>query len=291
VTHGDQVLLFTPQQDRLAEYQRWATHSRLLGDKTVHDRTVILRCALRAESRWFPEGLESASPKQVQRYVESLRPTAATRNAARLALLSFFTYLMDAEHREDNPAEVLPTWKPNECTPRPLEPDQAALFLAAARSHSVKADCLVSGYLLGGFRLSEWANRSWPDLAFDQAYFLAKGRRRQVRYMNDQLRCSVERWREERESKVLVFPSAAGSSRPLSRKQVYGLVQRLGDSVGIDGCHPHQLRHTFAQKLYDDTGDIHLVQVALGHTNIQNTLKYARRSQRGVQEALGNLSY
>lgn len=37
----------------------------------------------------------------------------------------------------------------------------------------------------------------------------------------------------------------------------------------------HSLRHTFAIELYQKTKDIRLVQVALGHRNITNTMVYA----------------
>lgn len=37
----------------------------------------------------------------------------------------------------------------------------------------------------------------------------------------------------------------------------------------------HSLRHTFAIELYQKTKDIRLVQVALGHRNIANTMIYA----------------
>lgn len=37
----------------------------------------------------------------------------------------------------------------------------------------------------------------------------------------------------------------------------------------------HALRHTFALKVFRKTKDLRLVQVALGHRNIQNTMVYA----------------
>jgi len=37
----------------------------------------------------------------------------------------------------------------------------------------------------------------------------------------------------------------------------------------------HSLRHTFAIELYQRTKDLRLIQVALGHRNIQNTMIYA----------------
>lgn len=38
----------------------------------------------------------------------------------------------------------------------------------------------------------------------------------------------------------------------------------------------HSLRHTFALRLFERTRDIHLIQVALGHRNINNTMIYAQ---------------
>lgn len=38
----------------------------------------------------------------------------------------------------------------------------------------------------------------------------------------------------------------------------------------------HSLRHTFAIRLYKKTRDLRLVQVALGHRNIANTMVYAQ---------------
>ena len=50
---------------------------------------------------------------------------------------------------------------------------------------------------------------------------------------------------------------------------------------------PHSLRHTFAQRLYDQTGDVLLVQSALGHKSITSTLVYARAGEQKLRKALG----
>ena len=48
----------------------------------------------------------------------------------------------------------------------------------------------------------------------------------------------------------------------------------------------HSLRHTFAGRLYKKTGDLHLVQRALGHRQTTTTEVYARVSDRALQHAL-----
>jgi len=48
----------------------------------------------------------------------------------------------------------------------------------------------------------------------------------------------------------------------------------------------HSLRHTFATRLYRKTGDLHLVQRALGHRQITTTEIYAKVSDQALRRAV-----
>jgi len=48
---------------------------------------------------------------------------------------------------------------------------------------------------------------------------------------------------------------------------------------------PHKMRATCATRLYEQTGDIYLVQQQLGHKNIANTQRYAKVSEERKREA------
>ncbi len=48
----------------------------------------------------------------------------------------------------------------------------------------------------------------------------------------------------------------------------------------------HSLRHTFATRLYQKTGDLYLVQRALGHRQITTTEIYARVSDDRLRRAV-----
>jgi len=57
--------------------------------------------------------------------------------------------------------------------------------------------------------------------------------------------------------------------------------------AGIRGSYsPHSLRHTFAMGLYQRTGDVLVVQAALGHRAIASTLVFARASAERVRAAV-----
>ena len=51
-------------------------------------------------------------------------------------------------------------------------------------------------------------------------------------------------------------------------------------------CSSDLLRHTFATRLYDKTGDLYLVQRALGHRQITTTEVYARVSDDSLRRAV-----
>jgi site-specific recombinase XerC len=57
--------------------------------------------------------------------------------------------------------------------------------------------------------------------------------------------------------------------------------------AGIRGRYsPHSCRHSFALGLYEHTGDVLVVQAALGHRAISSTLVYARASADRVRAAV-----
>ena len=53
---------------------------------------------------------------------------------------------------------------------------------------------------------------------------------------------------------------------------------------------PHKMRATCATRLYEQTGDIYLVQQQLGHKNIKNTERYAKVSDQKMTEAANILN-
>jgi integrase len=65
------------------------------------------------------------------------------------------------------------------------------------------------------------------------------------------------------------------------------LVTDLGERAGITRrVASHDLRATFATAVYDKTKDIRLVQVLLGHANVNTTQLYIERSMDALREAV-----
>lgn len=91
-------------------------------------------------------------------------------------------------------------------------------------------------------------------------------------------RRSLEAWLARRGGCILdfVFPSRVNERGHLSTRQYARIVDEWVTTVGLDKREfgTHSLRRTKASIIYKSTGNLRAVQILLGHSNIQNTVRY-----------------
>lgn len=81
-----------------------------------------------------------------------------------------------------------------------------------------------------------------------------------------------------------VFLSRTG--RPLERVAVWQIVKRRAAEAGLQGVHPHALRHSFATHLLEGGADLRVVQELLGHSDIATTQVYTHVDRSRLREVL-----
>ncbi|GAB5428890.1 MAG: site-specific integrase [Devosia indica] len=91
-------------------------------------------------------------------------------------------------------------------------------------------------------------------------------------------RASLLAWLERRGGSVedFAFPSRADPNDHLSTRQYARLVDEWVTAIGLrkEEYGTHSLRRTKASLIYKATGNLRAVQILLGHTKIENTVRY-----------------
>jgi integrase/recombinase XerD len=80
-----------------------------------------------------------------------------------------------------------------------------------------------------------------------------------------------------------LFLRAGGGA--LTRQDVWQLIKRYAEPLGLEGVSPHSLRHSFATHLMQRGADSRSVQALLGHSDLGTTQIYTHVSNRQLRNA------
>ena len=77
----------------------------------------------------------------------------------------------------------------------------------------------------------------------------------------------------------------------MSRRTAHNVLKDAFMTAGLNGhLATHSLRKSFAQRLYDRTGDIFSVQEMLGHRNVATTQKYLGVNYAEIRSAVEEMA-
>lgn len=96
--------------------------------------------------------------------------------------------------------------------------------------------------------------------------------------ISQQTRDAIRSWRDQARLQLhdWLFPSRIAPEKPLSGRQYNRLVDRWVSSIGLPAASygTHSLRRTKASLIYKKSGNLRAVQLLLGHTKIDSTVRY-----------------
>jgi integrase/recombinase XerC len=168
--------------------------------------------------------------------------------------------------------------------------DYSRLLKAMADPHDPLADRdrLIVEVLAGvGIRVSEVVGLNVCDVDLDNGRMTihAKGGHDDVRYVTQALCAQLRRHVAGRDAPGPLFTGSAG--RRLTTRHVARRLDMWLKRAGIDRrITPHTFRHTLASHLLAQTGNLRLVQRALGHRSIVSTVRYAQLPDEALISAL-----
>ena len=115
--------------------------------------------------------------------------------------------------------------------------------------------------------------------AFSRAMILQKKTQKSVRFeLMDQTRESIEEWlaKAKLRQDEYLFPSRKDRTQHLTTRQYGRIVKCWVDLIGLDPNEygTHSLRRTKATLIYRRTKNLRAVQLLLGHTKLESTVRY-----------------
>ncbi len=220
-----------------------------------------------------------------------------TVNRTKSALRSFFAFCAESGWIKENPARLIRSSPAAVKEPTTLSSGEIEAIRAALVRQDgpfVNRDQLIFELLLGtGIRLGSLIglNRGDVDLKSSALHIRLKGGTEGRVFLNPGLRRLMSRFLNENATWGKCGPNTplfrGQSGQRLGQRQIQLRFARWFAEAGIDRpVSLHSLRHTFATRLYEKTGDLYLVQRALGHRQITTTEVYARVGVESLRRAI-----
>jgi integrase len=135
-------------------------------------------------------------------------------------------------------------------------------------------DSKLRGCDVGALRVDDVASSGY---AMDRATIRQKKTGRPVRFeLTDQTRLAVDEYLCVTGRKAGLFAGRGDAEHGLTTRQYARLVHEWVASIGLDPAKfgTHSLRRTKAVLIYRRTGNLRAVQLLLGHSKIESTVRY-----------------
>lgn len=257
----------------------------------LHDRRALGRARtslktwqsnLEHAARQLPGGPWDQTRATIRDYFAAHDWMPDTRRGRKNVLYAFFEFGRLNEKIERNPLEGFGSFPAGKPHPNPVP---EAVYLAALSAAPPRERLMLRMGHEMGLRRAEIAGLHtrdfWQD--FDGGWVVdihGKGLKTRTLPVPDSIALEVGRL-----DPGFVFPGKRDGH--LSPEYVGRRLAAL-----LPGAfHTHNLRHSYATRLYDDTGDILLVQEALGHDSPKTTEMYVRTdNRRRIRESQARMS-
>ena len=220
-----------------------------------------------------------------------LAPASLERSLS--AIKSFHRFMVSEQITDVHPTADLPLPKKPRRLPDVLSIEQASRLLDQPfpQTPAGERDRAILEVLYGcGLRVSELCSLDVTSLLSEEELVrvMGKGSKERVVPLMGTAAAAVSSYLATGRPSLdktgrcpALFLNVRGTR--ISRQSVYTICERYGRVVGIEGLHPHTLRHSFATHLVEGGADLRIVQELLGHASISTTQIYSHVDRTHVR--------
>ena len=207
-----------------------------------------------------------------------------TMDNMRRVFSSFYNWLEDEDYTIKNPVKKIKRIKTDKIIKKPFSDEELEALKDACRNYRELA--LIEFLYSTGIRVGELCGLDISDLDFNQreGIVFGKGSKERIIYFDVKSKVHLIRYLNTRvDSNPALFVTKKYPFNRLEKSGVESILREIGNRAGIEKCHPHRFRRTFATNLLDRGVPIEQVQVLLGHSKIDTTLLYASVNTQSVK--------
>jgi integrase/recombinase XerD len=219
---------------------------------------------------------DTATVDDVRRYQVHLTDSGAQPpkfNSAASALRFFFGITLDRPELAHRLARVHYPRK----LPRVLSAQDVGRLLEAAPGPGLKYKAALSVAYGAGLRAAEVVMLRVSDIDSKRMLIrveLGKGGKDRHVMLSPQLLGLLRAWWLQCRSQGWLFPGP-DPLLPISARQLNRVCHMAAQAAGLGTwVTPHTLRHSFATHLLENATDVRVIQVLLGHANLETTARY-----------------
>lgn len=215
---------------------------------------------------------------------------ATSANAQRTSLRCFFRWAHESGLTATNAARLLKRARCAAPLPKTLHVDELARLATAlegARSPEDERDrVLITLLLNAGIRIGSAVGIDIEDIDFEHSELHLRTAKNDARATAVLPKAAAEPLRGLIGNRK-TGPVFMAGDRRMSLRHAQRRIARWFEAANIRGKSCHTLRHCFATQLLERTGDLRLVQKAMGHRSIVSTTIYAQVDNARLRAAVG----
>ena len=161
--------------------------------------------------------------------------------------------------------------------------------------------CLILIQLYTGLRITEVLSLKVEDIYANGSIkevieVVTKNDKIRRIYFGEELRSDVLKLIEKQKTGYLFTPKYHSNSK-LSRVNAWKIIKKWCKKANIEGCEHrgliscHSFRKTYAQKIWEETGELKTVQAILGHEHLQTTSKYVTVNFQKQKDVVSSIRF
>lgn len=258
----------------LVDYLHWARNLRGLSNNTLRTRLELLQRL----ARFLPVPLRQATSDQLldfERLAIAGR-AAETRRTYACHIRSLYRWMLAADLIPADPSRVLTLPIVGKHLPRPIDEEDLAVAVAAARTAKLRAMLCLGAW--AGLRCCEIAALEWRDLhreddAHGHLQVRGKGDKDRTVEIGRVVIQALQGYGIQKRGPVFLGHDGA----QITANAVSRAINRHLRLLDLDVT-AHQLRHRYGTVGYQLTKDLRTVQTQMGHASADTTAIYTRPS-------------